>query len=58
MTSKRSVLATLFMVVSLSACELDPPPSPRGIDCNRDRAAERYPEACGDAGDDDSGSDQ
>jgi hypothetical protein len=48
------ILERLALAASLSAClgscSLDPPPAPRAIDCESDRAAERYPETCDDAG--------
>jgi hypothetical protein len=39
-------------------CALPPPPAPRDIDCEQiDRADERFPEECGDAGTDDTADD-
>lgn len=52
---------TLTLCLILCACDLDPPSAPPAIDCTSDRAALRYPDACGDAGSDgesDSGGDQ
>ncbi len=38
------------VAMCLGACALDPPPEPKGVDCEADRAPERYPETCDDAG--------
>lgn len=57
MIFERFAFVVVPSMMCLGACELDPPPAPRGIDCERERAAERHPETCGDAGDD-SGSDE
>ena len=53
-TDRRWVAAILLGCVA--SCELSEPPPPPPIDCESDRATERYPEQCGDAGED-SGSD-
>jgi hypothetical protein len=48
------IIERLALAASLSAClgscSLGPPPAPRAIDCESDRAAERYLETCDDAG--------
>ncbi len=55
MTIERLALPMCSIALA-SSCSLSPPPAPRGIDCDSDRAAERFPDTCGDAGED-SGSD-
>ena len=49
MTLERLTLVALLSACS-GSCALDPPPPPRAIDCKSDRAAERYPDECDDAG--------
>jgi hypothetical protein len=57
MTFERLALAA-SLSACLGACSLSPPPAARPIDCGSDRAAERYPETCADAGADASGGDE
>ena len=41
------------LLVSLCGCAVQAPPSPRALDCNTlDRAAERFPDECGEAEED------
>lgn len=43
------VLASLAPLLLASACGLERPPDPPPFDCDRiDRAAERFPDECGD----------
>lgn len=43
--------ALLLVAVGLGGCWLSAPPSPPPFDCTTiDRAAERFPDLCGDAG--------
>jgi hypothetical protein len=52
-------LALLMCLTSwFGACSLSPPPAPRGIDCDSDRAAERFPETCADGGKDSGSGDE
>jgi hypothetical protein len=38
----------LFTLLALGGCAVQPPPDPRALDCaTLDRAAERFPEECG-----------
>jgi hypothetical protein len=57
MTFERLALLTC-LTACLSACSLSPPPAPSGIDCDSDRAAERFPDACGDGGQDSGSGDE
>ncbi|MET0387557.1 MAG: hypothetical protein ABW321_16430 [Polyangiales bacterium] len=41
----------LVLGALLTGCDLRPPPPPRTITCTEDRAAERYPETCGEGDD-------
>jgi len=57
MTVERLVLVA-SLSTCLGSCALSPPPAPRPIDCESDRAAERYPETCDDAGEESSSEDE
>lgn len=53
MTSTRSALVVAAVALGLSACGLAPPAEPPPFDCAQiDRAEERFPDECADAGPD------
>ena len=50
MTSSRALQCVLALWL-LAGCPATPPPDPPGLDCGAiDRPEERFPEECGDAG--------
>jgi hypothetical protein len=47
---RRSLALAAALSTCLGSCALRAPPAPRGVDCATDRADERFPETCDDAG--------
>jgi hypothetical protein len=47
---RRAIALAAALSTCLGSCALRSPPLPRGVDCTTDRAVERFPETCDDAG--------